>query len=132
MPNSSRSLWEPFLGIVAKNGYLEAYDLKTAKNHDFHHSYALSPEGSKYYDDDDTLRFVKYYGDDEYTLEGSPALDPFNMGSKQIQIFAKYCIEAGASPNTPVTVADHALGTPYEGKNIGTLKDWVWQRRSGN
>ena len=92
---------------------------------DFHHSNALSPQGQKYYDEDNTLRFVKYVGDDKYTLEGSPALDPFEKGFRQIQIFAKHCIKTGAAPNSLFAVADHALGTPYEGKIIGKLEDWV-------
>lgn len=121
----SISTEEPFLGIVAKNGYVESYDLTTAKRYDFHHSYALSIEGSKYYDDDNTLRFVKNVGDDKYTLEGSPALDPFGKGFMQVQIFARHCINAGATPDTLIAVADHALGTPYEGKIIGKLKDWI-------
>lgn len=116
---------ESFLGIVGTNGYVEAYDYKTAEKYDFHHSNALSPKGQKYYDDDGTLRFVKYYGDCKYTLEGSPALDPFNKGLRQIRIFARYCVEAGSTPDTQLAVADHALGTPYEGKIIGKLEDWV-------
>jgi len=121
----SIALVEPFLGIVAQNGYVEAYDFKTAEKYDFHHSYALSPQGQKYYDDDDTLRFVKYFGDSMYTLEGSPALDPFKKGFSQIKIFARYCVKAGSAPETLFAVADHELGTPYEGKIIGRLEDWV-------
>ncbi|MGC7872090.1 hypothetical protein ACPUYX_11240 [Desulfosporosinus sp. SYSU MS00001] len=123
--SGKNSAQKPFLGIVANNGYVESYDFETAQKFDFHHSYALSPLGQRYYDDDYTLRFVKYAGDNKYTLEGSPALDPFDKGFKQIRIFAQYCVNEGVSPDTFIAVADHALGTPYEGKVIGKLEDWA-------
>ena len=116
---------EPFVGLVSENGYIESYGLKKAKECDYHHQYALSQEGLKYYDSDNTLRFVKYSGDSIYTLEGSPALDPFGKGYIQIKLFAKHCVSLGADTNTPIRVADHALKTEYEGRIIGTLQEWV-------
>jgi hypothetical protein len=40
-------------------------------------------------------------------------------------MFARHCIKAGAKPDTLFAVADHALGTPYEGKIIGKLENWT-------
>lgn len=115
----------PFLGIVAQDGYIESYDYDVASENDFHHSYCLSSQGIRYYRTEGTLRFVRYDNDPCYTLEGTPALSPFEQGFRQIQWFAKHCLQQGADPSTPIEVLDHGLGTPYEGKSLGTLQDWA-------
>lgn len=115
----------PFLGIVGKNGYKESYGYTKAEESDFHHSYALSPEGADVYNSDDTLRFVRYGNEKAYTLEGNPSLDPFGKGFKQIQQFADHVIENGASKDIPVKVAQQHLGTEFEGKTIGTVGDFA-------
>lgn len=116
---------EPFVGLVSEDGYIESYGLEKAKECDYHHQYALSSKGLDYYDKQGTLRFVKYFGDNKYTLEGSPALDPFGVGYNYIRLFAKHCSDLGASLDTAIRIADHKLNTEYEGKEIGTLKDWL-------
>lgn len=115
----------PFIGIVSKDGYVESYNYETAEKFDFHHSLALSEKGCKEYDKKETLRFVMYKGTNTYTLEGEPALDPFNNGFKQVQLFVKHALEKGATPDIKIKVAEHYLNTKWEGKLIGKLKDWI-------
>jgi len=115
----------PFLGIVSKDGYVESYNYIEAEECDFHHSFALSSTGNKYYDEEGTLRFVRYSNSDVYTLEGSPALDPFNKGFEQIKNFAKHVVANGADLAIEITVLDHKLGTEYDGKKLGTLENWI-------
>lgn len=114
----------PFLGIVSEDGYIESYDYKIAEECDFHHSFALSQKGCQIYDEPNTLRFIMYKGTNTYILEGSPSLDPFNKGYNQIKLFVAHVIGEGASLSTKIEVAEHYLNTEWEGKQIGTLKDW--------
>jgi len=114
----------PIIGIVLENGYVESYDQETALKHNFHHSFIMSSKDKKEINYDLALRFVKLQGEEFYTLEGEPALEPYKLGRKQISIFAKYCIEHGSNPNTRVKIKDHKLGTRYEGLTIGCLKDF--------
>ncbi len=114
----------PFVGLVSKEGYIESYSYQTAKQHDFHHSFVLSSKGETLYYRDDTLRFVQYPGSQTYTLEGGPSLAPFEAGERQVMLFAQHVLKRGASPKTPVVVAEQHMGTPYEGKCIGTLDAW--------
>jgi len=115
----------PFIGIVAENGYVESYDYITAEEWDFHHSYVLSKEGITYYNSPNTLRFVRYSNSNIYTLEGSPSLDPFNKGFDQIKIFVNHVLVNGADPEIEIKVLDHELGTEYDGKKLGRLKNWI-------
>lgn len=115
----------PFIGVVSNDGYVESYDYETAEKFDFHHSLALSERGCKVYEKNDTLRFVMYKGTNTYTLEGEAALDPFNEGFKQVQLFVNHVLQNGANPNIEIEVAQHYLNTEWEGRRIGKLKDWV-------
>lgn len=114
----------PFIGIVSIDGYIESYDYKTAEEHDFHHSYILSEKGCRIYNEANTLRFVMYKGSNTYTLEGSPVLDPLGKGYEQIKLFIKHVLKEGAEPLTKIEVAKHHLNTEWDGKQLGTLKDW--------
>lgn len=117
----------PFIGIVSKKGYTESYDYYKAKENDFHHSFCLSGEGLKYYDSDETLRFVlngphNGYENLHIALEGNPALDPFKSGKKQIKQMCELYLSFGADENISLKVEDHCLGTRYENEIIGSLK----------
>lgn len=120
----------PFIGIISyekdlEDFYIESYNYETAQENDFHHSFCLSEKGLHLYDDDDnTLRFIMYAGDDYYTLEGNTSLDPFNTGYRQIKAFVEHVLKNGAKKNTKVKIAQHHLNTEYENKFIGTLEDW--------
>jgi hypothetical protein len=114
----------PIIGMVFKNGYTESYDYKTAIINDFHHSFIMESKDLEEFDYDQALRFVKLAGEDYYTLEGEPALEPFTSGKKQINIFATHCIENGVNPDTKIKIKDHKLNTRYEGLFIGKLKDF--------
>ncbi|QST02116.1 hypothetical protein IMZ31_21945 (plasmid) [Pontibacillus sp. ALD_SL1] len=117
----------PFLGIVARNGYVEWYDYEHAKRVDFHHTFALSEKGHAYYDMDSTLRFIFYSiqhrnsDRDEISLLGDPALDPFGIGKRQVKEVASLFQKAGVDRSIPFVVENHFLGTLYEGKKIGTI-----------
>lgn len=115
----------PFLGIVSKDGYVESYNYIEAEEWDFHHSLVLSKKGNKYYNEKDTLRFVRYTNSNVYTLEGSPALDPFNKGFEQIKIFVNHVLANGADPEIKLEVLDHKLEEEYDGKQLGKLKNWI-------
>lgn len=117
----------PFVGLVSEDGYVESYGLENAARCDYHHNYTLSPKGIRYYYKDNTLRIVRYANEDKYTLEGSPVLDPFGKGFDQIRIFARHCLEYGAEPDVLIKVADHKLGTKYDGEILGSLKLWANQ-----
>lgn len=114
----------PIIGIVLEDGHIESYDLETALKHKFHHSFIMSSKEKKSIDYDQALRFVKLEGEDFYTLEGEPSLEPYSTGRKQISAFAAYCIENGVNPNTRLRIKDHKLGTRYEGLVVGCLKDF--------
>lgn len=114
----------PAIGIVLQNGYVESYNYAKALEHNFHHSFIMSSQDKKGIDYDSTLRFAKLEGEDFYTLEGEPALEPYTVGKNQISIFAGHCIEKGVNPNTKIKIKDHKLGTYYEGLFIGCLKDF--------
>jgi len=115
----------PIIGIILENGYIESYDHKTAEKHNFHHTFIMSSQDKKEIDYDSALRFVKLDGEEFYTLEGEPALEPRTTGKKQISFFATYCVENGVDSNTKVKIKDHKLGTYYEGQFIGCLKDFI-------
>lgn len=83
----------------------------------------MSLDDKKEIDYDSALRFVKLENEDFYTIEGEPSLDPMTVGKKQISYFAAHCIENGVNPDTKVKVKDHKLGTYYEDRFIGSLKD---------
>lgn len=113
----------PFIGIISRDGYLEVYDEKHSRENQNRHYQCLSSEGRKYYERDDTLRFILGgWNGSSYLLLGEPALDPFNTGRHQIEAFATHAIQQGASPQTKVVVGNHHLGTKYEGKIIGRLE----------
>ena len=115
----------PIIGIVLNDGAVESYDYETAAKNNFHHSFILSLNDKKEIDYDSVLRFVKLKNEEFYTLEGEPSLDPHIIGKKQISHFATHCIERGVNPLTRVKIKDHKLGTYYEGKFIGALKDFI-------
>jgi len=114
----------PIIGIILENGDVESYDHETAVKHNFHHTFIMSSSDKKEINYDSALRFVKLDGEEFYTLEGEPALDPHIVGKKQISIFAEYCIKNGIDHNTKLKIKDHKLGTYYEGLFIGCLKDF--------
>lgn len=124
---STKELDIPFLGIISKENYEEHYNFAKAKENDFHHTFCLSEEGLKHYDNDDTLRFFymnKAFGngdENKIVIEGNPALDPFNTGRNQLKTMARLFLEAGVGLSVPIYVENHYLNTKYEGKIIGLL-----------
>lgn len=115
----------PIIGVILEDGRIESYDYNTALKNRFHHSFIMSLQDKKEMNYDNVLRFVKLGTETFYTLEGEPALDPHTVGKKQIRIFAAHCVENGVDPKTRVKIKDHKLGTYYEGKFIGYLKDFL-------
>ncbi|MFW2490891.1 hypothetical protein D2A34_24620 [Clostridium chromiireducens] len=109
---------------MLENGYIESYDHGMAKKYNYHHAFIMSSKDKKEINYDSILRFVKLEKEDFYTLEGEPSLEPHTIGKKQIKVFAKHCIENGVDPNTRVKIKDHKLGTLYENRFIGSLKDF--------
>ena len=69
------------------------------------------------YELDSTLRY-KILGD--IVLSGEPALDPFDS----FQVKQVLALLNHLPPDTLVIVAQHYLGTEYEGRSIGPLSDW--------
>jgi hypothetical protein len=120
-----REIDVPVIGIVLQNGYVESYDYKMAAANDFHHSFIMASKTLGDYNYDDTLRFVKLPGENYYTLEGEPALEPYTTGKNQICAFAVHCISKGIDPNTRIKIKDHKLDTTYEGAFIGSLKKFI-------
>lgn len=114
----------PIIGIVLENGDIESHDYRTAVNNNFHHAFIISSKYKNEIDYDSALRFVKLDGEEFYTLEGEPALEPHTIGKKQISFFAAHCIEHGVNPYTRLKIKDHKLGTYYEGMFVGCLKDF--------
>lgn len=115
----------PVIGVVFEDGRIESYDYNTALKNNFHHSFIMSSKDKREINYDSVLRFVKLENEGFYTLEGEPALDPHTVGKKQISVFAAHCVENGVNPTIRVKIKDHKLGTYYEGKFIGYLKDLI-------
>lgn len=128
----------PIIGVVAPDGYIEGYTLRVAKEADFHHHFALSSKGLNYYENvDDSLRWIWYEAGGKFdkhtvTLEGNTILDPYGKGKKQIQQFADHMIDQGAHPDMGIDIAQMKLGTEFEGKSIGTLRDWTTKQVAGD
>lgn len=119
----------PYIGIIARDGYVEHYDEPFAKRHQYRHAGCLSSEGLSHYDKDDTLRFVMDgLSSNTYVLVGRPALDPFRTGRGQIHQLAVLAVEHGADPMTKIRVGDHQTGGTYEGQVIGRLATFLKQR----
>lgn len=125
------NLNSPFVGIVTKDGYIESYNYKTAKKHDFHHSFIMSKRAKDAMgsiDDNNALRFIHYnkctpYDENTYVLEGEPALDPFGKGVKQLRKFVKHVLDNGAAPSMRVKVLNHHLGSDWDSKTLGTISE---------
>lgn len=120
-----REIDVPVIGIVLQNGYVESYNYKTAVANDFHHSFIMDSKTLGEFNYDETLRFVQLPGENYYTLEGEPALEPYTIGKKQICYFATHCVSKGIDPNTRIKIKDHKLDTRYEGTFIGALKNFI-------
>ena len=121
----------PMVGIVTRDGYVESYNYSKGKKFDFHHNFIMSQKAittMEDIDDNNALRFIHYnkctqHDKNTYTLEGEPALDPFNKGAKQIKKFVEHVLENGADPTMEVEVLNHHLGSIWEGKTLGTLSE---------
>lgn len=111
----------PFIGIIAKCGFAEWYDELKAEDADYHHNYCMSDEGLEKYDDDDTLRFSYDKKENEISILGEPALEPYIKGRGQMKQMATLLMKNGLQGNVNIRVEQHYLNTPYEGAVIGTL-----------
>ena len=120
-------LKQPFIGYMTKDGFTEMFNHESAKAADYHHSF-LMKNPDKYLDDN-ALSFVRMGGENVFTVKGNAILDPYKKdSSKQLGILAKKLINEGADPQAPFYVEDLALPkieAPYQGKQIGTLQDWL-------
>ena len=120
-------LKQPFIGYMTKDGFTEMFNHEAAKAADYHHSH-LMKDPDKYFDDN-ALSFVRMGGENVFTVKGNAILDPYKKdSSKQLGLLAKKLISEGADPNAPFYVEDLALPkieAPYQGKQIGTLQDWL-------
>ena len=123
----SPELKQPFIGYMTKDGFTEMFNHEAAKAADYHHSH-LMKDPDKYLDDN-ALSFVRMGGENVFTVKGNAILDPYKKdSSKQLGILAKKLINEGADPQAPFYVEDLALPkieAPYQGKQIGTLQDWL-------
>jgi len=120
-------LKQPFIGYMTKDGFTEMFNHQAAKAADYHHSH-LMKDPDRYFDDN-ALSFVRMGGENVFTVKGNAILDPYKKdSSKQLGILAKKLINEGADPQAPFYVEDLALPkieAPYQGKQIGTLQDWL-------
>jgi hypothetical protein len=116
-----------FIGYLAANGQFETYPESVAKANDYHHSFTIRDTDA--YDADGTLTFVRMGGKPEVTIKGDPAKDPFTpQSSPRIAELARKIIAAGGDPDMPVIVDDMGYSrreAPYQGKRIGTLREWA-------
>jgi hypothetical protein len=126
-PKVNDELQQPFIGYLNKDGSHEMYNHEAAKSADYHHSHLM--ENPDNYSNDDALTFVRMGGENIFTIKGNSVLDPYEkQSSKQIGTLAKKLIDQGADPLAPFHVEDLALPkieAPYQGKQIGSLQDWV-------
>lgn len=120
----------PFIGVVLPSGQIESYNEQEAEDNGWHHSHLFSDKGLEAFDNDSTLRFLRYNSDDIVTLEGAPSLDPFESGWNLISKLCQHLIEKGMSSNIPVEIMQQNMGTEFEGKIIGTLSDFTMRRSS--
>ena len=118
---------QPFIGYIKKSGDHESYSHDAAKAVDYHHSHLMKDPDAMFADD--ALTFVRYQGEPIFTIKGESALDPYHPESaKHISTLAELLKRNGADPNTPLRIEDLALPreeAPYQGKQIGTLQDWI-------
>ena len=122
---------QPWIGMVPENQPAEHYNYADAEKADFHHSHAVQDLDA--YDADNTLRYVRLgYSDtgemsEKSTIEvtGSPALDPYGKGRKQITAMAKDLIDKGAPPDLQIVVGDMGLDHEMEKTTIGPLSDFA-------
>ena len=120
-------LKQPFIGYLNKDGSHEMYNHEAAKAADYHHSYLM--ENPDNYLNDNALTFVRMGGENVFTIKGNSVLDPYEkQSSKQLGLLAQKLINQGADPSAPFRVENLALPkleAPYQGKEIGTLQDWL-------
>ena len=118
---------QPFIGYIKKSGDHESYSHDAAKAVDYHHSHLMKDPDAMFADD--ALTFVRYQGEPIFTIKGESVLDPYHPESaKHISTLAELLKRNGADPNTPLRIEDLALPreeAPYQGKQIGTLQDWI-------
>jgi len=116
----------PFIGLLPKDGKVEAYSQKYAESKDYHHSFIL--KDTNQWDNDTTLRFVRNGNENAFTINGGAVLDPFGEGKEQITTWAKDMVKRGVDPSMPIKVENLSLPSteaPYQGKTIGTIGDFV-------
>ena len=118
---------QPFIGYLKKSGDHESYSHDAAKAVDYHHSHLMKDPDAMFADD--ALTFVRYEGEPVFTIKGESVIDPYHPDSaKHISTLAEMLKRNGADPNLPFRIEDLALPreeAPYQGKQIGTLQDWI-------
>jgi hypothetical protein len=117
----------PFIGYLSKDGKMEKFNETQAKEADYHHSNLVKNLDA--YDSDDSLKFVRNGSENVYSIRGNAAIMPHATASKeQLSRLAKRLVNEGADPNAPFSIEHMSLPeteAPYQGKSIGTLKQWI-------
>lgn len=117
----------PFIGYMTKDGKMEKFNELQAKEADYHHSNLVKNLDA--YDSDDSLKFVRNGSENVYSIRGNAAITPHSTASKeQLSRLAKRLVNEGADPSAPFSIEHMSLPeteAPYQGKSIGTLKQWI-------
>lgn len=116
------SLREPWIGYIQKEGKAEHYNREQGEAADWHHSMVVQDIDA--WDADDTLRYVRQGDSNQVNVAGTPALDPYGRGRRQLDQMAREMLNAGADPDIRVVVENMALGHEMEGADLGALSDW--------
>ena len=89
---------------------------------------AMSEDMADAFDDDASLRFVRFGDAREIQIKGNSALDPMGKGKAQIRELAIKLKEEGMPGNFKIRVEEVGLHTDYEGQIIGTIDQWIKRR----
>ena len=115
-----------FIGYLSPHGKFESYPESVAKANDYHHSYTIKDLDA--YNAEGGLTFVRMNSDPEITIKGTPAMDPFHhKNSPMVSDLARRIIKSGGHHDMPIKVEHMGFEkheAPYQGKYIGTLRQW--------
>ena len=117
----------PFIGYLSSKGKAELHSEQRAAAADWHHHYVIDDLDA--YSDEGTITFVRMGGERDFTVCGTPLLDPHAPASRALLgDLAQRLVAAGGHPDACFKVAlmhlPHAQA-PWQGKNIGSLAMWA-------
>ena len=126
MGNGGKPNDAAFIGYLSPHGKFESYPESVAKANDYHHSYTIKDLDA--YNAEGGLTFVRMNSDPEITIKGTPAMDPFHhKNSPMVSDLARRIIKSGGHHDMPIKVEHMGFEkheAPYQGKYIGTLRQW--------